>query len=70
MVFTRMLTSVSTLDNQTNLINNITGLSENYFTRLASQLTSGASDLNGRITTNNGDELSAHANYSRVAGNT
>lgn len=63
--------SVNTLDNQTNLINNITGLSENYFTRLASQLTSGASDLNGRITTNNGDELSAHTNYSlTVAGNT
>lgn len=42
---------VNTLDNQTNFINNLTGLSEKYFTRLASQLTGGANLLNNRVTT-------------------
>ncbi|WP_286783644.1 YfhO family protein [Streptococcus sp. UBA4344] len=63
--------SVNTLDNQTNLINNLTGLSERYFTRVASQLTGGANLLNGRVTSSNDDELNAHANYDlTVAPNT
>lgn len=61
---------VNTLDNQTNFINNLTGLSEKYFTRLASQLTGGANLLNNRVTTIN-DGLTTSAKYQvTVTGNT
>lgn len=55
--------SVNTLDNQTNFINNLTGLSEKYFTRLASQLTGGANLLNNRVTTTNDGQLTTSATY-------
>lgn len=54
---------VNTLDNQTNFINNLTGLSEKYFTRLASQLTGGANLLNNRVTTTNDGQLTTSATY-------
>ncbi|WP_205402025.1 YfhO family protein [Streptococcus lutetiensis] len=63
--------SVNTLDNQTNWMNNLTGLSEKYFTRLASQLSGGANLLNGRVTTSNDGQLNSHADYNlTVAPNT
>lgn len=54
---------VNTLDNQTHFINNLTGLSEKYFTRLASQLTGGANLLNNRVTTTNDGQLTTSATY-------
>ncbi|WP_455679468.1 YfhO family protein [Streptococcus sp.] len=63
--------SVNTLDNQTNWINNLTGLSEKYFTLVASQLSGGANLLNGRVTTSNNGQLNSHADYNlTVAPNT
>ncbi|SDQ42763.1 YfhO family protein [Streptococcus equinus] len=63
--------SVNTLDNQTNWMNNLTGLSEKYFTRVASQLSGGANLLNGRVTTSNDGQLNSHADYNlTVAPNT
>lgn len=63
--------SVNTLDNQTNWMNNLTGLSEKYFTRVASQLSGGANLLNGRVTTSNDGQLNLHADYNlTVAPNT
>lgn len=63
--------SVNTLDNQTNWMNNLTGLSEKYFTRVASQLSEGANLLNGRVTTSNDGQLNSHADYNlTVAPNT
>ena len=63
--------SVNTLDNQTNWMNNLTGLSEKYFTRVASQLSGGANLLNGRVTTSNDGQLKSHADYNlTVAPNT
>lgn len=55
--------SVNTLDNQTNFINNLTGLSEKYFTRLASQLAGGANLLNNRVSTTNDGQLTTSATY-------
>ncbi|MDY2775145.1 MAG: YfhO family protein [Streptococcus infantarius] len=63
--------SVNTLDNQTNWMNNLTGLSEKYFTRVPSQLSGGANILNGRVTTSNDGQLNSHADYNlTVAPNT
>jgi uncharacterized membrane protein YfhO len=63
--------SVNTLDNQTNWMNNLTGLSEKYFTRVTSQLSGGANLLNGRVTTSNDGQLNSHADYNlTVAPNT
>lgn len=63
--------SVNTLDNQTNWMNNLTGLSEKYFTRVPSQLSEGANILNGRVTTSNDGQLNSHADYNlTVAPNT
>ncbi|WP_204983328.1 YfhO family protein [Streptococcus equinus] len=63
--------SVNTLDNQTNWMNNLTGLSEKYFTRVASQLSGGVNLLNGRVTTSNDGQLNSHADYNlTVAPNT
>src|SRR5699024_3769196 len=42
--------TVNKLDNQTNFINRLTGLSEKFYTRLPSQLISGANQLNNRVT--------------------
>lgn len=54
---------VNTLDNQTNFINNLTGLPEKYFTRLDSQLTGGANLLNNRVTTTTDGQLTTSATY-------
>lgn len=63
--------SVNTLDNQTNWMNNLTGLSEKYFTRVPSQLSGGANILNDRVTTSNDGQLNSHADYNlTVAPNT
>lgn len=45
--------TVNTLDNQTSLLNNLTGLSERYFSRLSAQLLSGQHLLNNRINLSN-----------------
>lgn len=45
--------TVNTLDNQTSLLNNLTGLSERYFSRLSAQLLSGQQLLNNRINLSN-----------------
>ena len=55
--------TVNTLDNQTNFINKITGLSEHYFYRLNSQIVTGGSLLNGRVTTNNQNTGDANITY-------
>ena len=52
-------------------MNNLTGLSEKYFTRVPSQLSGGANILNGRVTTSNDGQLNSHADYNlTVAPNT
>ncbi len=55
--------TVNTLDNQTNLINNLTGLSEKYYTRLPSQMISGGSLLNNRVTTTNDGQITTSVTY-------
>ncbi|MCS4487970.1 YfhO family protein [Streptococcus sciuri] len=55
--------TVNTLDNQTALLNQLTGLSERYFSRLPSQLTSGASQLDKTVTTQQVNNGTASVTY-------
>lgn len=56
--------TVNTLDNQTALLNQLTGLHDIYFSRLSSQLVSGASQLNKTVTTQQVDNGTASVTYS------
>lgn len=58
--------NVNTLDNQTTFTNALTGLSEKYFTRLPSQLVSGANLINNRIVTVHTDNLTTNVTYQVV----
>src|SRR5699024_7175847 len=55
--------TVNTLDNQTNFINRLTGLSEKFYTRLPSQLISGANQLNNRVTTTYEGQVTTAVTY-------
>lgn len=55
--------TVNTLDNQTNFINRLTGLSEKFYTRLPSQLISGGNQLNNRVTTTYEGQVTTAVTY-------
>ena len=55
--------TVNTLDNQTKLINQITGLSEHYFNRLASKLISGGNQFGNRVTVDSNDLSETSVSY-------
>lgn len=55
--------SINTLDNQTNLINNLTGLSKTYFTRAPSQLMKGGTLFNNLITATNNGKINTSVTY-------
>ena len=62
--------TVNTLDNQKNLVNQITGLNENYFSLINANLVNGAQILNQRVVSNNQSNDSTTITYQfRVTNN-